>query len=54
MINLSLAKVLALIVAGVWIVLILIFLIMKDFKDRKYNKVLKTKEQMLKDEENKI
>lgn len=54
MINLGLAKLLGLIVAGVWIVLLLVFLIMKDLKDRKYNKVLKTKEQMLKDDENKF
>lgn len=54
MVNLSLAKTLALIVAGVWIVLILVYLIMKDIKDRKYNKVLKTKEQMLKDDEKKF
>lgn len=53
MINLSLAKLLALVVAGVWVVLILIYLIMKDIKDRKYNHVLKTKEQMLKEDENK-
>ena len=37
----ELAKLLALIVAGIWILLLLIYLIMKDIKDRKYNKLLK-------------
>ncbi len=50
----ELAKLLALIVAGVWLLLLLIYLIMKDIKDRKYNHVLKTKEQMLKEDKDKF
>ncbi len=50
----ELAKLLALIVAGIWILLLLIYLIMKDIKDRKYNKLLKTKEQMIKEDKDKF
>ena len=50
----ELAKLLALIVAGIWILLLLIYLMMKDIKDRKYNKLLKTKEQMIKEDKDKF
>lgn len=50
----ELAKLLALIVAGIWVLLIVIYLIIKDIKDRKYNHVLKTKEQMIKEDGNKF
>ena len=50
----ELAKLLALVVAGIWILLLLIYLIMKDIKDRKYNKLLKTKEQMIKEDKDKF
>lgn len=50
----ELAKLLALIVIIVWLLLLFIFLLVKDIRDRKYNKVLKTKEQMIKEDKNKF
>lgn len=50
----ELAKILALIVIIVWLLLLFIFLLVKDIRDRKYNKVLKTKDQMMKEDKNKF
>ena len=50
----ELAKLLALILAGIWIIILFVYLLMKDIKDRKYNHVLKTKEQMIKEDKDKF
>lgn len=50
----TVAEILMISVASVWILILFIYLIKKDLKDRKYNKVLKTKEQMFKGDKNKF
>lgn len=50
----ELAKFLAIIMASIWVLILFIYLLMKDIKDRKYNKVLKTKEQMIANDKDKF
>ena len=48
------AELIAIIVCGAWALMLVIYLLAKDIKDRKYNHVLKTKEQMLKYDKDKF
>ena len=50
----DLAKILVISVCAVWAVAIIIYLLMKDIHDRKYNKVLMTKTQMYEQDKKKI
>ena len=48
--NFSIGQIVAISVFVTWVVLLIVFLLTKDIKDRKYNKVLKTKDQMIKED----
>ncbi len=50
----ELAELLMISVAAVWVAILFVYLLKKDIKDRKYNKVLKTKEQMFREDKNKF
>ncbi len=49
----EMAKILLIAVCILWALILVIYLLKKDIHDRKYNKVLLTKEQMLKNNEKK-
>lgn len=46
----TVAQILMILVTSVWVLLLFIYLFKKEINDRKYNKVLKTKEQVLKED----